>query len=131
MGRHKFYGRFWDGYIWQAAANVSVSPAYAIESTVSLRFPSADFAIAWADARNGETEIYLREWGDGFGTARRITNLTGSCRRPSVHAEQSCGDMIDMETLIAFQNDQTGHVETWTACYMYDSVAERSPGRTS
>jgi hypothetical protein len=118
-GQTQIYGRAWNGYGWQTSANISASPAYAIEPSVTISPYGYEFEIVWADARHGETEIYLRPWMDGFGTATRLTNLTGSCRRPSAHAEECCGDVIAMQTLIAFENDGTGHNEAWTVCYGY------------
>lgn len=118
-GQTQIYGRAWDGAAWQTPANVSSSSAYAVEPTITITAYGYEYVIAWADARNGETEIYMRLWMDGFGTTTRLTNLAGSCRRPCAHAEECCGDVIGMETLIAFENDATGHNETWVVCYGY------------
>jgi hypothetical protein len=118
-GQTQVHGRSWNGYGWQTVANVSASPAYAIEPSVTTTAYGYKFDIVWADTRHGDPEIYLRPWMDGFGTPVRLTDLTGSCRRPSAHAEDCCGDVIDSQTLIAFENDGTGRNETWTVCHGY------------
>ena len=85
----------WDGYGWQAPTNVSASSAYAMEPSVTTTAYGYRFDIVWADTRHGDPEIYLRPWMDGFGAPVRLTDLTGPCRRPSAHAEDCCGDVID------------------------------------
>jgi hypothetical protein len=121
-GHTQIQGRLWNGISWGAVEAVSSSPAYAIGPTVTTA-DYYEYVIAWADGRNGATEIYLAERSyDGLGPRVRVTDLAGSCRRPSVHSEDCCGDMIMPHALIAFENDQDGQIETWTACYEFGSV---------
>jgi hypothetical protein len=122
VGETQIVGRQWDGF-WGPSEDVSSSPAYAVEPTVAGPDPHSS-VIAWTDKRHGESEIYLRERGfSGFGSEVRVTDFPGPCRRPSAHSEWCCGDVIGSNTVIAFENDVAGSVETWTACYEFGSIS--------
>jgi hypothetical protein len=109
---------------WQSVEAVSLGTAAAIEPSISSLSPEFDdgvYSIAWSDARHGQYEIYvrMRDWNQvGFGPEIRATDLPGNCRRPSAHCEICCGDVIDIDVHVVFENDQTGVPETWAACMM-------------
>jgi len=107
-------GRSWhDGQGWGALEVISQSPARALEPSAANGVTG--LCVAWADTRHGQAEIYFREKGwQGWGAETRLTDLSGNCRRPSLHAEYCCYDYIVGAWVVAFENDLGGVPEVWS-----------------
>jgi hypothetical protein len=70
---------------WGDSVQVSESPATASDPTIAALPGGNDLAIVWSDARHGAGELYYRSRIGGVWTSeRRLTNLPGDSRYPSV-----------------------------------------------
>jgi hypothetical protein len=120
-GTSKIQGRLLEYGVWGAVEDISQSPADATEPTIGTSGPFfiASFTVAWTDSRHGESEIYSRSldpsWGEWWDE-ERLTDLPGSCRRPSIHVELCCGDVIEPLAVVVFESDASGTPEIYSAC---------------
>ncbi|MBM3286865.1 MAG: hypothetical protein FJY88_05890 [Candidatus Eisenbacteria bacterium] len=106
------------GRLWFGIETISPGGCTASEPSIACEPWSDQLIVAWADAMHGLPEIYLRErqWG-GWAEPVRLTDLPGACRKPSVHAEQCCGDIVTSQALIAFEHEDSGPMEVWVGCF--------------
>ncbi|MFH1754464.1 MAG: FlgD immunoglobulin-like domain containing protein [Candidatus Latescibacterota bacterium] len=124
-GQSQIHGRRFEAGGWLPAEIISASPVSATEP--ALAFQPGDmwgswFDIVWIDDRHGESEIYHRMWSDNslWWDEERLTDLPGSCRRPSIHSEFCCGDAGYYHYSVVFENDQTGVAEVYQLWFLND-----------
>ena len=110
----RIYLRTWDGSAWLAGALMSPSGTPALEPSVSCERWGGDVAsLAWADGRSGNTQIYYRRVYPELQPEVQISNLSGQCRKPSLHTESCCGDYLLGVDLVGFLNTSEGVTQAW------------------
>lgn len=72
--------------------------------------------VAWQDDRDGNREIYARVHDDwGWGVETRLSNDTADSRYPSPAIDVSCGGVITIEHIVAWQDNRDGNEEIYTS----------------
>ncbi|MCC7142488.1 MAG: hypothetical protein IT349_10345 [Candidatus Eisenbacteria bacterium] len=112
--------RLFESDVWEPAEVVSDPAWSAREPAVSVARFFGQLTVVWSDLRHGEAEIYGRSApvaSPVFAPAQRLTYIAGACERPVIVDRPCCGDWINPERLVAFENDATGVSEVWGCCY--------------
>jgi M6 family metalloprotease-like protein len=74
---------------WSAPVQVTDSPVSATDPSLAALPGGNDLVLVWSDARNGAGELYYRSRVGGVWTSeRRLTDLTGDSRYPSVAVDR-------------------------------------------
>src|SRR5262249_51205528 len=72
---------------WQAAVELSPSPAHAVDPAVTA-LPGGDLAVVWSDTRGGRSRIFYRARIRGWWTDEQpIANLPGESLSPVIGAD--------------------------------------------
>jgi hypothetical protein len=130
-------GAIWDGSGWNDLGNLSTSEAISRDPTVAGQasiYDTRHFFFAWADARDGNYEIYRRmrlPWG-WDGTETRDTDLTYDCRRPSMAVAWCCpGGVVTDQVQILFEYQRPyDETQIWAVCdwpWASDNLVPISP----
>jgi immune inhibitor A len=74
---------------WGDPAQVTESPSTAVDPSLASLPGGNDLVLVWSDSRHGAGELYYRSRIGGVWTPeRRLTNLTGDSRYPSVAVDR-------------------------------------------
>lgn len=74
---------------WEAPQQVTESPGTAVDPSLAALPGGNDLVLVWSDTRHGAGELYYRSRIGGLWTSeRRLTNLTGDSRYPSVAVDR-------------------------------------------
>lgn len=109
--------RTWDGF-WGPRTVVAQPAGFAArEPSVTMHEWGSTHRVYWSDTRFGLTEIMGRRvlWNGAMDPEIRVTDMAGSCGRPSAHTLICCGDMLMDQVAIAFENNASGIVESFVA----------------
>lgn len=124
-GLARVYLSTWDGTAWSAGELVSLSGTPAFDPSVACwSFESGVAGVAWADARDGQTEIYFRRVYPWSEPELRVTYMSGNCSKPSLHDEICCFDNLVGGEDILFLNDAGGVTTAWSATVITGQVAD-------
>ena len=113
------YEAWWGEFAGSASGGgVSASPAAATEASLAIG-PAARY-VAWADARNGNFEIYVAQYAGGAWSALGgsadgggVVPSTGGSRRPSIAYDTTTGSPIVAWTEIAPNGTSNIRVVRW------------------
>lgn len=74
---------------WGAPLQVTETPGTAADPTIAALPGSTDLVLVWSDTRHGAGELYYRSRvGSVWTSERRLTNLVGDSRYPSVAVDR-------------------------------------------
>ena len=119
--------RYWTDGVFAPTQVVSNGSADAREPAVAIGRHFGHISVVWSDLRHGEAELYGREsdmWDGNLGAEVRLTDVAGNCRHPSMADRPCCGDWINPERVVAFENDASGVSEVWALCYEEESAGD-------
>jgi hypothetical protein len=117
---------------WEPPMGVNGGAGPAWEPSVAANPTLAEARVVWTDGRHGDPEIYQRTyvlWNGTWQPEVRVTDMAGSCRHPSIHEANCCGDYVAPGPFIVFENDASGVPEIYGVCSLDGyGLTQYSPG---